>query len=195
MRAAKWIGGTFVMALSLLTACIHDGSECWDVSEEAQGGGAGGPIVPTGAGGYGNVPPKPQNASGPTPPGCVGIGSFSASLFKFTTTLADDGTDKGGGYQEATANNVKFVDGRQDPPAAWTCNIWVGMPLRTVGDGKISAGRAAEIAADVLTVTSSITMRNKPAWVPGAFCKQLGVDMSKSFQSLYGSVGGSARAQ
>ena len=194
MKTTKWLGCTFTIAMSLLNGCIHDGSECWDISEEAQGGGAGGPIVPGGAGGYGNVPPKPQNASGPTPPGCVEMGSYSSSLFKFSTTIADDGKDVGGGYQEATANSIKFVDGRQDPPAAWTCKIWVGMPLRTEKLGKISAERAAEIAAGALTDASVFTMHNKPVWVPGAFCKQLAADMVQIFSKGYG-VKGAATGQ
>jgi hypothetical protein len=186
------------MVVLLLAACTRDVGECFDPNDLSQGGGAGGnaggPIIPTGAGGDGNVPPKPLNDSGPLPPGCVTVGSYSASLFKFSTTIADDGKDAGGGYQEATANGVKFIDGRQDPSQSWTCNIWVGMPVRTEKLGTISAAQAAQIAADCLTDASSFTMHSKTAWVPGAFCKQLAVDMATFFSKVY-NVKGSARAQ
>lgn len=52
--------------------CQDVDGECWPVSEDGQGAGAGGgPIVP-GTGGYGNVPPEPQDADGSHPRKCGG---------------------------------------------------------------------------------------------------------------------------
>ena len=193
----KYLSQLLAAIVSLLTACNYTDGQCWvDTGDQGYGGTPDGPIVPTGAGGYGSVPPDPQDVSDDAdPPECNAIGSYSPSLFKFTTTLMDDGEGAAGGYQEATAPTVKFVDGRQSPPASWTCSVWVGMPVRTEKEGKISPSRAAEIAADVLTIASGVTMKSKPVWIKGAFCAQLEVDMRRVFKAAYLNVGGSARAQ
>ncbi len=194
MKIRTWIPITLTL---LLGACTYTDGQCWLRSDENGGPGAGGGVIvpPHGGGDNGEVTPAPQGAGDSTPPDCVGIGTYSSSLFKFVTTVADDGEDAAGGYQEATASSVKFVDGRQEPPAAWTCKVWVGMPIRTVKFGTISPEKAAEIAADVLTAAASPTMHNRDSWVPGLFCSQLGTGMVAAFGSLYKGLGGSAKAQ
>jgi hypothetical protein len=177
-----------------ILGCQVMAGECWPVSEDGEGQGAGGgPLVP-GSGGFGDVPPEPQATGDSPPPGCVEIGSYSPSLFKFKTILPDDGTDKGGGYQEATAG-VKFVDGRQHPAASWTCSVTVGMPLRTAKHGTLSASRAAEIAADVLTSAASPTMHSRTSWVPALFCRKLEDTMVGIFKTQYDGLGARAKAQ
>lgn len=58
------------VAVALSTACNYDEGACWlDGQGDGAIGSGGGPIVP-GTGGYGDVPPTPQDASGPTPPDC-----------------------------------------------------------------------------------------------------------------------------
>jgi hypothetical protein len=104
-----------------------------------------------------------------TLPAHVGIGGFSASLFKFKVVNKDDPTDVAGGWQKADAT-LKFADTRQDPVAAWSCTVTVEMPLRTVAKGAISAEKAAEISAEVATLASGAAMRDKPRWVPAEFC-------------------------
>jgi hypothetical protein len=52
-----------------LTACNFDAGECHLRSEEGAGAG-GGVITPAGAGGFGDVPPEPQDATDPPPPEC-----------------------------------------------------------------------------------------------------------------------------
>lgn len=192
MKRLAWFAA---LLLSCLSACSINDGQCWVDPGQADGIGAGGgPIAPYSTGGFGDAPGKePQDA--PAPPECNSIGTYDASLFKFSTTVVDDGEGKGGGYREATATGVKFVDGRQDPPASWTCSVWVGIPIRTEKYGTISADRAAAIAADVLTGTASITMHSRDTWIPALFCAQLGKDMTKYFQAAYGGLGASARAQ
>jgi hypothetical protein len=56
-------------------------------------------------------------------------GGFSPAVFKFVTTVPDDGQGKAGGWQEATAT-LQFSDGRQVPTLLWTCTMRVGMPIR-----------------------------------------------------------------
>lgn len=172
--------------VSLLPACNYTEGQCWvDTGDQGYGGTPDGPILPTGAGGYGSVPPEPQDLSDDTePPECNAIGSYSPSLFKFTTTVQDDGEGEAGGYQEATAPAVKFVDGRQAPPMSWSCRIFVGMPLRTQKHGKISASRAAEITADVLTTVSGPVMHSRASWLPASFCIRLEEAMLKMFKGM-----------
>lgn len=192
MRKLLWIT---TIALSLSAACSYTEGECWLRSEDSgQDGSGGGPLLPGGPGGYGDVPPEPQDVNDSAPPECNSVGGFSASLFKFATTIADDGTDVAGGYQEATVN-VKFVDGRQDPPTSWSCSVWVGMPLRSAAYGKISPSYAAEIAADVLTSAASATMHSRASWIQALFCSQLAENMRGIFKNQYKGLGGSARAQ
>jgi hypothetical protein len=106
--------------------------------------------------------------------------------------VADDGQGVAGGYQQATASGVKFVDGRQDPPAAWTCNVTVRMPIRTAKYGKISPSDAADIAATVLTDAASPTMHSQPSWQPTLFCKKLQDNMNTIFFEDYNGLGGQA---
>jgi hypothetical protein len=71
MKATRSVLWALAIAILLLTACNYDEGQCWLRSEDdGQGGVAGGPIVPTGAGGFGDVPPKPQDATDPPPPDC-----------------------------------------------------------------------------------------------------------------------------
>jgi len=75
--------------------------------------------------------------------------SFDTLEFPFVTTVKDDGTDKGGGYQEAKVN-LEFV--RMLIPISitkWWCPFTIGMPLRTEMMGKISATLAASMSAEI----------------------------------------------
>ena len=117
------------------------------------------------------------------------IGGFSAALFPFKTTIEDDGTGPGGGYQEAKTT-LKFVDTRQKPPATWTCSFTVGMPLRTAKYGKLDAIHAAVITAEVATLSSSSVMHSREVWLPVLFCKNFKEKMFDTFRSRYNGLGG-----
>jgi hypothetical protein len=112
----------------------------------------------------------------------VGIGGFSASLFNFVKTQEDDPTLAAGGWQEADAT-LKFVDGRQDPPAAWTCRLKIGMPLRTEKMGRITSNWAAETSADIATAASSATMHAKTSWVRKEFCNEWVKEVKAGFKA------------
>lgn len=177
MQTLKWF---VVVAAFCLSACNYTVGQCW-IDDEGNNGGpgaGGGPVVPYGGAGgygYGDEPGKePQDFS--EPPECNSIGSYSSSLFKFKTEIADDPSAPAGGWQVAEPT-LKFVDARQDPPASWTCTYRFGIPLRTVVHGKISASDAAEIAAEVATLGSSLTRPKKAVWVPADFCNQFITDM------------------
>jgi hypothetical protein len=195
-RLHLWIS---TVLLAFLSACNYSVGECWIQGEDGAGSGTisgtGGGGVPPGGGDFGTTPPKqPQDATNPSEPVCNSMGSYDASLFKFKTTVADDGADAAGGYQVASAV-VKFIDGRQDPPAVWWCSLTVQMPLRTEIYGKISPGAAADMTADVLTDASSFTMHKKSEWIQALFCKTLAKDMTKLFNDRYKGVGPTISAQ
>jgi hypothetical protein len=62
--------------------------------------------------------------------GSVVTVDFSPSEFPFVTTIPDDGTDKGGGWQVAKANlefGKRRVDGSR---TTWYCSLTIEMPLR-----------------------------------------------------------------
>lgn len=190
MRNSCWFATLSVVIVC--SACNYTEGECYPRGQGGGGvgagvGGAGGVIVPAGPGGSDSwdVPPKPQDASGPMAD-CNMMGGFSTSLFKFKKTQEDDGV--GFGWQEAQPT-LKFVDGRQDPIQTWSCTINVGMPLRTVKLGQISAEWAAEASANIATDASSTVMHSKDSWTPGAFCKAFKDEMNKLFGSKHEGLG------
>lgn len=117
------------------------------------------------------------------------IGGFSAMSFPFKTTVEDDGTDVGGGYQVAQAN-LNFADGRQSPSMKWTCTFKVGMPLRTARFGRIDAIHAAVITAEVASLSAGAVMHSRDVWLPVLFCSKFKEKMFETFLSRYNGLGG-----
>jgi hypothetical protein len=197
MNAIKNLLLSAGIALLGITACNYTVGECWPVGQEggsSEGVTAGGGVIlptgPSGAGGFGDQPPKePQNARDPkqeikcnsdededaetetetpteteteTPIGCnaegtvsdgttfnvcsgtctapcAGVNGYSASIFKFVTTVPDDGTGDGGGWQEAKVI-LKMNRWTGLLPESWSCpQLTFGAPLRNKKQGKISA--------------------------------------------------------
>ncbi|MEZ4294770.1 MAG: hypothetical protein R3B70_07315 [Polyangiaceae bacterium] len=112
----------------------------------------------------------------------IGVGAFSPSVFNFMTTLPDDGTDKGGGWQVATAT-LKFARISGLLPESWSCTVTVGMPLRTALHGKVSAESAASISAAVATQASANVRKSEPELPPGVFCIKLIAQMDAIFRA------------
>jgi hypothetical protein len=112
------------------------------------------------------------------------------NVFKFKTTIRDDGKGDGGGWQEANAD-VPISDARSSPIKNWKCNITVGMPLRTKADGKISAEKAAEVSAEVASQAVKQVMPEQPPgqWAPGTFCVKFKAAMRNIFRANYKSLG------
>ena len=194
MKTRTWLP---IVLVSLLSACTYTDGQCWLRSDDSGGTGAGGGVIvpPYGGGDYGEVPPTPQDAADSIPPDCAEkMSGFPASLFKFKTTVEDDGEGKAGGYQQARAT-LMFIDGRQEPAQSWTCAVTIKMPLRTEKYGTISAERAAEIASDVTTIASTIVMHSQDAWQPTLFCGKYQDGMNAIFQKSYKLLGGQATAK
>jgi hypothetical protein len=93
------------------------------------------------------------------------IGGFSPSLFRFNTEIADDGTGAAGGWQTAYAV-LKFHGIRR----GLECPVKVGMPIRSSVHGRISQALAADVSAEVATLSSSVTRRLRPRWLGEDFC-------------------------
>lgn len=69
MKSVHYIKSSVLVCIWFF-GCQEVGGECWPVSEDGQGEGVGGgPILP-GAGGFGDVPPEPQDATDSPPLGC-----------------------------------------------------------------------------------------------------------------------------
>lgn len=188
MRTLKWIG---LLAVCCLAACNITVGQCW-IDENGNGaadpeepGAGGGPAVPPGGTGDNGDDPGKEPQDAPAPPVCESIGQYSSTLFKFKTTIEDDLSAPSGGWQEARPT-LKFVDDRQDPPDSWSCTFTFGIPLRTVAHGKISASKAADIAAEASTFGSSFAMHKKASWVPQDFCNQFVNEMKALLSSQKG---------
>lgn len=194
MKSTRKFGCIALGSLYSFTACNYTDGPCWQRGESEHHDGVGGGVILPGTGGYGAVPPDPQTHEDSPILECNSVGGFSASLFKFSTTVQDDGEGSAGGWQAATGH-PKFVDGRQNPPARWSCAVTVGMPVRATAHGTISAQRAAQIAADVLTEAAKIVMHSQPTWQPTAFCLKLDGQMKATFKNRHPDLGATASAK
>jgi hypothetical protein len=116
--------------------------------------------------------------------------NFSPSEFPFVTIVQDDGTDKGGGYQEAKVN-LEFEDRNADTGAkrTWYCDFTIGMPLRTKIMGEISAKRAANISVEV-TENAADKMNYDDAG--GIFCIKYLPQVRATFKSMYPNLNATA---
>ncbi len=179
----------FVVSLILgVTACNYTDGQCY-LREDVEGSdGAGGGVIAPPAGGFGDVPPKPQGAGEPQSFDCNAIGAYSPSLFKFKTTLVDDGEGVAGGAQQA-ATSLDFLDGRQTPPQAWACPLTVELPIRTSTRGVISPSKAADMSAEAATLASSLVMHSRDSWIPASFCLNFKPVMKKTMAALYPGCG------
>jgi hypothetical protein len=122
----------------------------------------------------------PQN-SAPCTAGVISM--FRPSNFSFSTIIADDGTDIGGGWQE-TKTVLAFADGLFD---ITTCQLRIGMPLRSKAWGKVSADTAAVYSSNVANAAAAnIWPTDLPS---GIFCTKLKKEMGEQFGAKYQGLG------
>ncbi len=119
-----------------------------------------------------------------------GVSGFSPSVFKFATTIPDDGKDAGGGYQVASAT-LSFFRWTSWIPENWTCSLTVGMPIRTKEYGTFSPTMAASITAGIASDASFSLMKITPELPPGIFCSKLVYTMRDLFKAKYPNLGAS----
>jgi hypothetical protein len=140
------------------------------------------------------LPPSAPFFDAPVPAGddddAAGKGaSFSPSVFAFKVDVADDGTGEAGGWQKASAT-LKFFDWRKVLPNFWTCSVTVGVPLRTKERGKLAAGDAASITANIATQASRKVMHTKDEWpVAEQYCGKFRDEMLAIFRQKYTWIG------
>lgn len=104
----------------------------------------------------------------------TGVNGYSASLFKFATVVADDGTGKAGGWQQASVV-LRVARWTSWTPESWSCpQMTIGMPLRNELQGKISAEMAASVSAQLATQVSG-ELKDIPQ---GVFCFRLKEEMN-----------------
>jgi hypothetical protein len=115
-------------------------------------------------------------------------GGFSPAIFKFVTSVPDDGTGKAGGWQEAVAT-LKFTDMRHLLPDFWTCTIKVQMPIRAEKYGVITPDVAASMSAAASTTASVAVMHRQPKWIAAAYCVQFKDEMESTLNTTYPRLG------
>jgi hypothetical protein len=118
-----------------------------------------------------------------------GINGFSASVFNFVTIVADDGMGVAGGWQQSTATLSFYRWTTTILPESWTCTVTVGMPVRTVVYGVVSAKRAANITAGIATTSSFAVTSGTPNLPPGIFCATFKNEMASEFGAQYKGLG------
>lgn len=178
-----------IVVLVGIAACNYTVGDCWPVGQGDSNVAVGsGVINSTGPGNPGDSP-QGQARSALTQAQCnapedngtvdqLGVGVFDASVFKFVTTIADDGQGEGGGWQEATST-LTFVS--LDSLTRWTCQITVGMPVRAQAFGVISPVDAATLSAALATRSWKKLREKSPDLPPGIFCSRFKTGMEALF--------------
>ena len=95
--------------------------------------------------------------------------TFSERAFPFSTKRQDGGEGGAIGWQEASAT-LTFSEVGDKARAPWTCNVVVGMPLRTEKWGDITPDYAAFAASSTAT-DSATSVQQKGGASPSEFCK------------------------
>jgi hypothetical protein len=108
------------------------------------------------------------------------IFQFSPSVFKFVVTVPDDHTDVAGGTQTARAV-LRFPAVRP----GLTCNVKVDVAIRSATEGIIPPQRAAQVTAEIATVSASVTYHLREDWPSALFCAQWREGMQRIFEGQY----------
>jgi len=107
---------------------------------------------------------------------------YPDSTFKFATTVKDDKKDEGGGWQEARAKLLFTRSGEACTPT-FTCNVTVGMPLRTRSRGTIAPDWAAKVTALATTLAVSKVGTPGPTTQQAVYCREVKDEMDKLFKN------------
>jgi hypothetical protein len=112
---------------------------------------------------------------------------FDSSYFQFVTIVPDDGTDKGGGYQQAKTN-LNFKQVSSAGTREWSCSLTIKMPLRTELMGKIDPLLAANLSEEITEEVAQLMDYNLP---PGIFCDRFHRAVDAAFKFKYKDLGAS----
>ncbi|MFO0757005.1 MAG: hypothetical protein U0359_10955 [Byssovorax sp.] len=124
----------------------------------------------------------------PAPGGALYV-KFYPSDFPFVTTVKDDGSGKGGGYQMAKVNLAFTKAIIPLSVVTWWCPFTIGMPLRTEFMGKISAGMAADYSVEITELVARTMDFSLPQ---GIFCSQFVPKVDNTFKVTYPYLGAAA---
>ncbi|XXT24961.1 hypothetical protein WME94_25850 [Sorangium sp. So ce429] len=108
------------------------------------------------------------------------------SEFTFVTIVNDDGTDKGGGWQEARANLSFRRLTIPHKEKNWSCAFTIGMPLRTEIYGRVDAGRAASLSEEITEEVANRMDYDLPQLI---FCDRFRENVEAAFKSKYKRLG------
>jgi hypothetical protein len=111
---------------------------------------------------------------------------FTKKDFPFVTTIPDDGTGKGGGWQVAKVN-LEFISiVIPTSITKWYCSFTIQMPLRTEFMGKVDATRAAKLSTGIANTVAPGIDHKLPE---GIFCHTFMAGMRGAFTATYRYLG------
>ncbi|MDI3284581.1 hypothetical protein [Polyangium sp. 15x6] len=125
----------------------------------------------------------------------VWIGGVSQAEFPFITVVADGGTDQAGGWQAAGAT-LRFVDGRSFFFSnAWSCQVFVWMPIRHAVHGVITQQKAAQVSAAAATTASTLVMQRRTDWIRASFCSDFATELETQLNTQMTGLGAKVSAR
>lgn len=134
-------------------------------------------------------PGEAQSSNGAEPTG-EAQQAVGSKVFRFIVDVDDDGKDKAGGWQKATATLHFVILDLGIPTHHFQCPLVVGMPIRSEREGRISPSRAAFITAEIETeVADAMAARRDWRGQGAVFCIELVNGMRQMFRSRYPGVG------
>jgi hypothetical protein len=120
----------------------------------------------------------------------VTLVSFSPSDFPFVTTIKDDGTGEGGGWQVAKANLSFWKAVIPRGIKRWKCPLTIQMPLRTKYFGRVPPSRAATLSVEI-TEDVARGMEKDYGLPQGIFCEKFRSQTLGLFKLRYPNLGAS----
>ncbi|MDC3953119.1 hypothetical protein [Polyangium jinanense] len=125
----------------------------------------------------------------------VWIGGVSEAEFPFITVVADGGTEQAGGWQ-AAGTTLRFVDGRGIFFSnAWSCQVFVWMPIRHAVHGVITPQKAAQVTAAASSSASTLVMHRRPHWIRASFCSDFATELETQLNTQMTGLGAKASAR
>ncbi|WP_437745823.1 hypothetical protein WMF39_12840 [Sorangium sp. So ce1504] len=111
---------------------------------------------------------------------------FDPSDFPFVTIVMDDGTGKGGGWQESRINLTFRRLTIPHEIKQWSCPLTIGMPIRTEIYGLIDPDRASSLSEEIMEEVANGMDYHLPQ---GIFCKSFADKADAAFKSKYKRLG------
>lgn len=124
------------------------------------------------------------------------IGGISEASFPFITVVADGGTDQAGGGWQAAGATLRFMDGRSIFFSnAWSCQVFVWMPIRHAVHGVITPQKAAQVTAAAASSASTVVMGRRPHWIRSSFCADFATELEKQMDTQMAGLGAKVSAR